>query len=299
VTEAYHFGLTPLQEIQAYYAQKICEKRLGEKTYDCPSSKLMSLPYRLGDLIFSHFNISADDDTKFLIVDLCLDTIQAPKVFLAVVEELNNKTLRWEEDKKLICDIVKEQDLKYSSQKQVALDNIIPDIINWSKDETRVHLSKALKWYLKTVKLASDLKDNFSPTFFSYPFVMSMDNLLLLNNIFPPPLVVNDKQFYRYYAKQNPEQDKNYEEYFQSAATIWMHWVLYDLLTSKTKDEINRKCKCPLFENCVYKKAVGNEYNCKHAPWLNIKFNTETICPYGMATHSFGLWQNDLDIRIE
>lgn len=299
VTDEYHFGLISLQEIQAYYAQKICEKHLGDKKYNVPTSELISLPYKLGDLIFSHFNINASDETKFLISDLCLNTIQAPKVFLAVVEELRNRTLEWERDKKNIYKIIREQELKYSFPKQEALNNIIPDITTWSEDVTRVHLSKALKWYLKIIKMGSYIKENLSPTFFSYPFVMSIDNFLMLNGFFPPPIVVNNKQFYRYYDKQNPDQDKVYEEYFQSAATIWMHWVLYDLLTSKNSDEINKKCKCPLFENCDYKEAVGNEYNCQTAPWMNIKENIKTICPYGMATHSFGLWQNDLDIRIE
>lgn len=299
VTVEYHFGLIPLQEIQAYYAQKLCEKHLGNKKFDHPSSGLMALPYRLGDLIYSHFNVEASDDTKFLIADLCLDTVQAPKVFLAVIEALNNKKLEWEKDKKLIYDTIKEKENEFSYSKDIAFDNIIPDIETWSKAVNRKHLSNALKWYIKKIKTSYSIKSEYSPTFFSYPFVMDVKDFLMFNNCFPPPIVVNDKKFYRYYDKQNPEQDKIYDENFQAASTIWMHWVLHDLLISKSLDELNAKCRCPLIENCEFKESVGNEYNCQTAPWENIKENTETVCPYGMATHSFGLWQNNLDIKFE
>ncbi len=300
ITEEYHFGLIPLQEVQAYYAQKLCEKHLGDKNFDIPSSSLMVFPYRLGDLIFSHFNVIASDETKFLIADLCLDTVQAPKIFLSTIEALKDKNIEWERDKKLIFDTIKTQETAFSYSKQTALKNIIPDIVMWSEDAQRVHLSKALKWYLKTIKLSSDIKENCSPTFYSYPFVMnSIQDFLMFNSCFPPPIIVNDKKFYRYYDKQNPEQDKIYDEHFEAASTIWMHWVLYDLLTSKTVAQINTKCKCPLIDNCEFKEAVGNEYYCATTPWLNIKENAENVCTYGMATHSFGLWQNDLDMRLD
>jgi hypothetical protein len=35
------------------------------------------------------------------------------------------------------------------------------------------------------------------------------------------------------------------------------------------------------------------------SPWEIIKNKDKIICQYGMAAHSFGLWQNSLDIKIE
>ena len=142
------------------------------------------------------------------------------------------------------------------------------------------------------------LKTETSQTFFSFPFVMDNKNFQMFLNCFPPPIVVNDKKFYRYYDKQNPEQDKVYDEKFDAAATIWMHWVLYDLLTSKSFEEIQERCRCPIFDYCKYRELINNDYNCTRTPWLNIKENQESICPYGMATHSFGLFQNNLDINV-
>lgn len=300
ITEEYHFGLIPLQEIQAYYAQKLCEEHLGSKKIDIPSSLLMTFPYRLGDLIFSHFNVTASDEIKFLIADLCLDTVQAPKIFLSTIEALKDKEIEWERDKKLIFDIITTQEIAFSYSKETALKNIILDIEIWSRDAQRVYLSKALKWYLDTIRMSVVIKQTHMPTYYSNPFVENnIQDLLTLIRLFPPPIIFKDNKFHRYSDEQNPEKDKSNDEHFEAASSIRMHWVLYDLLTSRTVAEINEKCKCPLIDNCESKDAVGNEYNCATAPWLNIKENAETVCTYGMATHSFGLWQNDLDIRLD
>ena len=75
--------------------------------------------------------------------------------------------------------------------------------------------------------------------------------------------------------------------------------VLYDLLCSETQAQINARFHCPLHDSCLVRHEIGEDYICKTAPWDIIKNEKKITCQYGMAAHSFGLWQNNLDIKID
>ena len=35
------------------------------------------------------------------------------------------------------------------------------------------------------------------------------------------------------------------------------------------------------------------------SPWMVVKGETKALCPYAVAAHSMGLWQNDLDVTFK
>lgn len=291
----YHFGLMPLQEIQCFYAQRFRENSMTGVVFEVPTADMMAFPYHLGDILFHHHNIEADNIAKFFIATLTLDSIQAPTVFLRTLEALANRPLRWNKDEGLIRATVARIDRAHAHDKQAFFQEIVGDIRRWSQDNTRVYLSEALKWYLKTVEVANQLK-NGNSTFFFHTLLMPLKDVSMMAATFPPPILLRNGEFNRYSDVNNSAEDQRYESAFQAAGTIWNHWMLYDLLTTKTSKEINDKCCCPMFDGCTYKAKIGHQYTCKTAPWEIIKESHEIICPYGMAAHSFGLWQNTLEI---
>ncbi len=296
-----HFGLIALQEIHAFYAQCLAEQRLEGTEFNIKTESLPSFPYKIGDFLFSEFNISIDLISKYVLVELCLDTVQAPSVFLQVLEQLRDKTIHFsKETLELLRRSVIESDSSISWSKEDALKQIIPDLKQWSKDSSRKYLSQALKWYLDKIQLGLNMK-KISDTIFTSGFYGDWNALAALQKIMPPPVYLDNGIMKKNYSRfpDNTDLEDEFEKSFEAASTIWSHRILYDLLVSETVDSINKKCKCPLFEGCTIKKVVGDEYTCATAPWEIMKNNKNIVCQYGMASHSFGLWQNSIEIEIE
>ena len=134
-------------------------------------------------------------------------------------------------------------------------------------------------------------------TFLSYAFTMNAYNFGLLFKSFKPPVYIRNNIFYRNINEENIESDSEFIKDFEAATTLWSHRIFYDFLTSTNKEELNNRCACPLYDNCSDKIKIDDEYTCKTAPWAIIKNSKKIICQYGMAVHSFGLWQNKLEIE--
>lgn len=299
-TEKLFFGLIVLQEIHAFYSQKLAEQKLPNVDFSVFADKLPSYPYKFGDFLFEQHNIDIDLGTKFLLIDLCLDTVQATSIFLEVLETLKNKTVSyWGENKTDIVAIVKECAKKCSYSTEVALQNILPDLEMWSKGPGRKYLSEAIGWYLTQIKLVYGLKEVTSPTFFSMSFIMDWQNFALFFQCFPSPAYLKNGALYRTVSANSKEEDKEFIKNYEAATTIWSHRILYDLLCSETIEQLNEKSICPLYETCHIRQQINDDYTCKTAPWEIIKNEKKIICQYGMAAHSFGLWQNTLDIKFE
>lgn len=68
------------------------------------------------------------------------------------------------------------------------------------------------------------------------------------------------------------------------------------------KEEFEKNATCFIYNNgnCPYisKYKTDKSYDCKTAPWLVVKGEKQAMCPYAVAAHSLGLWQNDLDINF-
>ena len=299
-----HFGLIVLQEIQAYYAQKMAELKLEGTDFSVKSENMPSFPYKFGDFLFDYYQITIDLQTKFILIDLCLDTIQAPSVFLDVLESLKGKEITYFGSKRIdLVQLVEETRQKSSYSNQVALENILPDLKNWASDKSRKYLSEALDWYIKQVEIVYGLKHlegHPNPeTFFSMAFCMDWENFALLFQTFPSPTYLNDDILYRNVFLESEETDKEFLKSFEAATTIWSHKVLYDLLCSENIEQIDKNAKCPLYKNCHLRTQIDDDYTCKMSPWKIIKNEKKIICQYSMAAHSFGLWQNSLEIKID
>jgi len=293
------FGLIVLQEIQAFYAQQLSEEKLKNVEFSINSKDLPSYPYKFGDFLFEEFNIQIDLATKYVLIDLCLDTVQATSVFFEVLEKLKGQTVSlWGENKTNLISIVEECRKLCSHSNSVAFEHILPDLEMWSKGPGRKYLTGAIEWYLNQLKLTIELKKITSKTFFSLPFAMSWENFTVFYVLYAPPIFINDGIFYRSFSKNEQWQENEFIKNFEAASTIWSHRVLYDLLCSENLEQINKNCKCPLYDGCSVRSEIGEDYICNTAPWEIIKGKKKAECQYGMAAHSFGLWQNNLEIKI-
>ena len=89
---------------------------------------------------------------------------------------------------------------------------------------------------------------------------------------------------------------------FENALVVWFHRRIYDLLKSESKEDFEKNATCLIYNNgnCPYisKYKTDKSYDCKTAPWLVVKGEKQAMCPYAVAAHSLGLWQNDLDINF-
>ncbi|WP_281631527.1 hypothetical protein [Flavobacterium luteolum] len=295
-----YFGLIVLQEIHAYYAQQLAEGNLPGVDLSIYSKDLPSYPYKFGDFLFREFNISIDLRSKFLLIDLCLDTIQSTSIFLDVLEQLKGKSVTaYGENRMNFVEIVDEAVAKCSYSTSVALTQIIPDLKMWSQGQGREHLSEALKWYIEKIELVYEIKKNNAPSFFSLPFTTDWKDFALLFESFPSPVYIKDGILMRTYSNNSDDVDKEFNKEFDAASTIWSHRILYDFLCSENLKQIDQRGKCPMYENCHFRPQIGDDYTCKRSPWEIIKNEKEIVCYYGMAAHSYGLWQNNLDIKTD
>jgi hypothetical protein len=294
------FGLIVLQEIQAYYAQKLAEEKLPDVKLSIYSDKLPSFPYKFGDFLFSEFQIEIDLKSKLILIDLCLDTVQATSVFLEVLEIIKGqKVTCFGPDRTDFVFIVNQATEKCSFSTETALENILPDLKIWAKGDGRKYLTEALSWYVNQVELVYNFKKLTSPTFFSMAFCMHWPDFAMFFQCFPSPIYINNGVLMRTVSMDSEAEDKRFIKNFEAASTIWSHKILYDLLCSESLEQITERSLCPLYENCHIRSEIGQDYICKMTPWEIIKNEQKIICQYGMASHSFGLWQNVLNIKTD
>lgn len=291
-----HFGLIVLQEMHAYYAQLLAEDRYPGVKFSVEADSMPGFPYKFGDFLFQAYEIIIDLPTKFVLIDLCLDTIQAPTVFLEVLKKLKGETISFFGAARTdLISIVNEVNQTISHDNNAAYDQIIPDLKSWAKDTNREFLSKALNWYINKIEIVRYTKNKGSKTFFSLPFCMGNSDFASFYTIFPPPAYFRNGIFYRNMS-MNKDDDHEFNKEFEAATTIWSHRMVYDLLCSNNLTDFQNHSSCPLYDECETRIEIGDNYTCKSAPWEIIKNEKKIICQYGMAAHSFGLWQNTLDI---
>ena len=296
------FGLIALQEINAYYAQKLAELRPRNVELSIYADSLASYPYKFGDHIFDVYNINIDLPTKYVLIDLCLDTVQATSVFWKVLERLRGQSVTFFGSAASdLIGLVEECRVSCSFSTKDALENILPDIRHWAEAEGREYLRSALGWYYQMIDGVYLFKSagRIERTFFSLPFAMDWQNFARFFQIYPFPVYFKNGALLGNTASDGNEDDNAvFKGNFEAASTFWAHRVLYDLLTVENIDQLKKRAHCPLFEGCTDKEALDEEYVCKTAPWEIVKGKITAPCLYGLAAHSFGLWQNTLDFRV-
>lgn len=301
LTDKFYFGLIVLQEINAFYSQQIAENNLVKFPPKVAAESLPSYPYKFGDFLFESFKINIDLETKFILTGLCLDTVQAPTVFLKVLEELNGGTFSMTDIHYLEIVIEKcRASCSYSNED--ALENILPDLQIWANSYGRDELTASLKWYILKVGVAMEFKRHHSSLFFLKSLSKGWAEIAALFHIFPPPVYI-DSGILSGNASYlgNADLSAYLKAEFDAASTFWAHKILFDLLCSKNLKEIDQRSECPLFEGCEIRKENDQEYSytCKRSPWEIVKGKINALCIYGIAAHSMGLWQNDLEINTD
>lgn len=296
----YYFGLIALQELNAYYIQKIVEGYVPGTKFNVPADSLMTFPYKLGDLLFDYYDIKSDLRTRFMVSTLPLDTIQSPAVFLKLLQALRGKSLNYVTDRNEILDTFHQVSSAFSYPNCAAQSEWAKDYENWLNDPTHTYLRESLKWYISQLALAANCQDKCGED--TFPFVASggLQALQQIYATFPAPLIKRGNEIFGQDIQTDDARRIAAQHDFDNALVIWSHRRIYDLLRSKTPKELMDNSACPLFNDgkCPYltRYASDKSYDCKTAPWLVVKGEKKAVCPYAVAAHSMGLWQNEVNI---
>lgn len=295
------FGLIALQELNAYYCQKIVESFLPDTKFNVPADTLAEYPYKLGDLLFDFYKIECDLYAKFFISTIALDTLQAPAVFLSLLERLSGNKIEYTKDKQTILQLFEEESRKHSHSSTEALDEWFKDYSNWLRDEGHIMLRESLSWYITSVGAMEKLKADYGLDAFVKPLTMGINQLSTLYSLFPAPLIKKNGEVLGQTIRNNAALSAAVQHDFENALIIWSHRRIYDLLKSEKIEDVIENSTCPLYNEgkCIYLcKYPGKKYDCKTAPWMVVKGEKQALCPYAVAAHSMGLWQNEININF-
>lgn len=298
----YYFGLIALQELNAFYAQKIIEGRFPKVKFNINADDLPDFPYKVGDLLFDYYKIKADLKTKFIISTIVQDTLQAPAIFLLLLKELKGRNIDYANDREEILKMFYEISKQNSYPNSDAYQEWGKDYSNWLKDSSHEKLREALCWYINRIYCAETLKDNHGLDTLPLSFVKGSETLKFLYSCFPAPLIKIDETILSQDIKDNEQLSKEAKTDYDNAIIIWAHRRVYDLLKSNNIEEFQKNSVCQLYNDgkCDYLKNYKEDkrYDCKTAPWMVVKGETKALCPYAIAAHSMGIWQNDLEIYL-
>ncbi len=280
-------SLVALQEINAYYAQKIAEELVPDVAFTVNADDMDTYPYLLGEILFDEYNVNCDMRMRFCITYMCLDTLQPPIIFLKTLEILKGQTLDYEnsDDILRVAKIINDILPIHSHTNEEAYGEIFKDYDQWLKDGSHQCLVTALKWYVDKIKRAIDTQ-KAGRQIFPVMLCENMASLELLVRNYPVPLFKKD-------GIVTPDKCANEEESL-AALTFWMLKKVCALLACQKKEHLANYTTCPTYKHCPFKEAVDKEYLCKTAFWDVIQGEKKTKCPFGIVLHTMGLWQNEL-----
>lgn len=300
--ETFYFGLLVLQELNAYYAQKIAEGYVPGTTFNVPADSLPSFPYKMGDILFDYYGIKSDLRTRFMITSLVLDSLQAPAVFLFLLQELSGKTLDYGNDRDMIISTFIKVAESYSHTNSEAIEEWCKDYPKWMDDPGHQMLRESLIWYISMMGCIEKAKGQYGIDTFALSMSANNEFLKKIYGCFPAPLIKQGNEIKGQDIKDNKKLSVAAQHDFEYALVIWSHRRIYDLLRSQDRESFVKNSCCPLYNggNCPYlcKYKTDKSYDCSTAPWMVVKGETQALCPYSVAAHSMGLWQNELDIKL-
>lgn len=298
----HYFGLIALQELNAYYAQKICENYVRGVKLNVTADTLPEFPYKLGDLLFKYYNIECNLQTRFMISTLVLDTLQAPATFLYLLQRLSGRTLEYLKNKDEIIHTLEDVTKQYSYPNEAAYKEWGKDYSNWLNDESHQMLRESLKWYLSMIGLAEKLMMEYGKDTLAFSFCCGPDAMKVLYKLLPVPLIKYNGQVLSQIIEGETPFSIAAQHDFDNALVIWAHRRIYDLLRSTTRKEMEDNSRCPLYNGgkCQYidRYDTSKSYDCSMSPWMVVKGERQALCPYSVAAHSMGLWQNDISINL-
>lgn len=291
----YTLGIIALQEINCFYVQKIAEK-YSPKPPRVSADSLPEFPYKVGELLFTYYSIDADLASKLLITYLCLDSIQAPVVLLKMLEALKENNYEFKKDRDNIIKIFNEVSSAYSEGNDQIYSEWVKDYDSWIKDETKKHLSDSLKWYLNKLVGIDTIKDRMGQGCFIADFCHSLRGFQMLYSFFPVPIFKKDGMLYGS-SMIGKKPILNFQDEYDNALFLWFLKRVYKLLSIKKSSDLQNYAECELYSKCQYRDIVDKDYDCKTAAWEVIQDEKKAKCPYGLALHTMGLWQNRIEIK--
>lgn len=288
----YLFRLIALQELNCYYAQKIAEGFVQDEP-KVPADSLPEFPYKVGDLLFNYYGIECDDRVKFLISYLSLDSIQAPAVFLKVVESFQGQKLSFDTDEQRIVQQVDSIAGMYSWSNDDIYNEWMKDYNNWMFDKGRQYLAKSIEWFEAKIRQCDAFRIYQGKSFFVKVFCGNIKSLNKLYLCFPVPIFKQDGALLGSSMYGNNKTIDLGNEHEQ-ALILRYHKRLFDLICVKDAESVKDKAECDMFTHCPYRSKVNKDYDCKTAVWEVVQGETRAQCPYAIALHTMGLWQNRL-----
>ena len=286
------FRLIAVQELNCYYAQKIAEGYVQDKP-KVPADSLPEFPYKVGDLLFKYYGIECDDKVKFLISFLSLDSIQAPAVFLKVLESFKGQELSFDNDIALIEKQFDKVATSYAWSNDDIYKEWMKDYNNWMFDQGRQYLAKSIEWFVAKIIQADAFRNFEGKSFFVRVFCGNIKSLNQLYLSFPIPIFKkNGVLMGSSMIGNNNTIDFGNEH--EQALILRYHKRLFDLICIKDIKDMEDKATCDIFEDCPYRVKVNKDYDCKVAVWEVVQGETKAQCPYAIALHTMGLWQNRL-----
>ena len=286
------FRLIALQELNCFYAQKVAEGYVQDKP-KVPADNLPEFPYKVGDLLYDYYSIKCDDKVKFLISYLSLDTIQAPAVFLKVLESFKGEKLSFESDIELIEQRVDDVAASYAWPNDDIYKEWMKDYNNWMFDKGRQYLAKSIEWFVAKIRQCDAFRFYEGKSFFVRVFCCNISSLNKLYLCFPVPIFKkNGALLGSSMIGNNKTIDFGNEH--EQALILRYHKRLFDLICIKDVKEVANKAECDIFNDCPYRQKVNKDYDCKTAVWEVVQGETIAQCPYAIALHTMGLWQNRL-----
>lgn len=293
----YLFRLIALQELNCFYAQKVAEGYVKDVP-KVPADSLPEFPYKVGDLLFDYYGIKCDDKVKFLISYLSLDSIQAPAIFLKVLESFKDETLAFDLDIERIEQRVGSIAATYSWSNDDIYNEWMKDYSNWMFDKGRQYLAKSIEWFVAKIRQCDAFRVCQGKSFFIRVFCGNIKSLNKLYLCFPVPIFKrNGVLLGSSMIGNNKTIDFGYEH--EQALILRYHKRLFDLICINDAKEAIDKAECDIFSNCPYRQKVNRDYDCKTSVWEVVQGETKAQCPYAIALHTMGLWQNKLVVDIK
>lgn len=286
----YVLSLIALQEINAFYSQKMAEDLVPNVEFSVKADSLDTYPYHLGDILFDKYEVKCDSRMRFCITFMCLETLQPPIIFLKVLEKLQGQMLDYQntEDILKVSNAIKELQTVYAHSNEDAYNEIFKDLDKWVNEPGHECLSSAIKWYVQKIRKAININIAGSQIF---PVMVceTLDTLEQVVSNYPIPLFKRD-------GIVTPDAKADQTESL-AALTFWMLKKVCALLVCQTAEDLNEYTECPFYKHCQYKDDAGKEYECKTSFWTIIQGEKKTKCPFGCALHTMGLWQNELVVK--
>jgi hypothetical protein len=279
-------SLVALQEINAFYAQKVAEGLVKNVEFSVKADDMDTYPYHLGEILFNEYGVNCDMKMRFCITYMCLDTLQPPVIFLKTLEKLQGLTLDYNNPKdiEMVAGIIDEVLPTCSHTNEEAYHEIFRDYDLWLNDDNHQYLVKALKWYVDKIKRPIETQKK-GRQIIPVMLCEDMKTLERLVKDYPVPLFKKDGFI-------TPDNCANEEEAL-ATMIFWMLKKVCALLVCQKKEHLKKYTECPFYKHCQYIDE-SKKYFCKTAFWEVIQGEKDTKCPFGIALHIMGLWQNKL-----